>query len=196
MKIIKRIFLTSLLITLVGFIVSAIRVYNFAGKTETMEVDAAIVLGAAVFGNEPSPVLQERINHAITLYEQGHVKVIIFTGGRGPTGNESEGKISALYALENGVPEEAILIEDTSTSTYENLYNAYQVGLANNLDSYLIVSTPYHMKRAMEITTSLGLEAYSSPTRSIQWINWFTKTRAFIREVILYEVYLVTNILS
>jgi len=136
-------------------------------------------------------VLRERLNHAIDLYEDGTVQYLIFTGGQGSPNEAAEADVAAAYALAQGVPQEAILRETTSTNTVENLTNARQVAAANGLDTFLIVSTPFHMKRAMAIAADLKMEAYSSPTRSIQWISWLTKTRAFLQEVgsyLLYEV--------
>ncbi|MFZ0548892.1 MAG: ElyC/SanA/YdcF family protein, partial [Candidatus Promineifilaceae bacterium] len=62
---------------------SAVSIYVYSRRDEAQEADAAIVLGAAVFGTRPSPVLRERINHAVSLYEAGYVDKIIFTGGLG-----------------------------------------------------------------------------------------------------------------
>jgi uncharacterized SAM-binding protein YcdF (DUF218 family) len=183
-----------LLLVLVGGVVfvlwSAVSIYTFSRRDETREADAAIVLGAAVFGDRPSPVLRERINHAIGLYEAGYVDVIIFTGGLGHTARVTEAEASAAYAQVRGVPAEAILLETTSTTTRENLRNARVIAAENGLKSFLIVSTPFHMKRAISIADDLSMEAYSSPTRTTHWISAYTKSRAFGQEVVSYIVYL------
>lgn len=95
------------------------------------------------------------------------------------------------YALAHGLPDEVILVDDTSVNTVENLTNAHKLGSDLGLESYLIVSTPFHMKRAMAIAGDLEMDAYSSPTQTIEWISWFTKTRAFIQEVASYMLYQV-----
>lgn len=171
--------------------VFAIDLYLFAKRDETRPADAAIVLGAAAFGNRPSPVLRERINHAIRLHEQGIVKMIIFTGGQGERSALSEAAVSARYALANGVPQEAILLEEASRNTYENLTNAQKLAKEHHLTSFLIVSTPFHMRRAMWMAHELGLDAFSSPTRTTRWISTYTKSRAFMREVVAYIAYAV-----
>ncbi len=180
-------------ILLAGFIIwAAVAVYNYAQRTDTRKADAAIVLGAAVFGDQPSPVLRERINHAILLYEQGYVDAIIFTGGLGD-GSDTKGDVSAQYALAHGIPPKAILIENKSTNTIENLTYAQKLAAEHELHTFLIVSTPFHMKRAMSIAHDLGMTAFTSPTRTIQWISWYTKSRAFAQEVGSYIIYLVMN---
>lgn len=173
---------------------TAVSVYTYAQKDETQPADAAIVLGAAVFGNQPSPVLRERINHAIELYKQGIVHTIIFTGGVGRNDTLSEAEVSANYAMTRGIPADAVLLEDQSTTTRENLINVQTIAATHNLDSFLIVSTPFHMRRAMSLANDLEMNAYTSPTRTTKWISWRTKSRAYLREVVVYALYLLFDV--
>src|ERR687892_1914146 len=61
----------------------AARVYSYRNTSSNAPADAAVVLGAAVWGAEVSPVFRERINHGVDLYRKGRVRKLIFTGGRG-----------------------------------------------------------------------------------------------------------------
>ena len=61
----------------------AARIYTYGNNAADVKGDAAIVLGAAVWGKEPSPVFRERINHSIDLYRNGKVRKSILTGGQG-----------------------------------------------------------------------------------------------------------------
>jgi uncharacterized SAM-binding protein YcdF (DUF218 family) len=175
------------------FAAVALDVYRYAQRDEARQADAAIVLGAGVYGQRPSPVLRERINHAIDLYRRGYVGTIIFTGGSDRPGALTEAEIAARYARDQGVPEGAILVETTSTDTHQNLANARAVAAEHGLDSFLLVSTPSHMRRTVALARDLGMEAYSSPTRTIRWINAYTRSRAFAREVAGYLVYLLSG---
>lgn len=168
-------------------------IYIFAERDETVSADAAIVLGAAAWGQNPSPVFRERINHAIALYRQGLVQALIFTGGQGERSALSEAEVARRYALARGVPAGAIFIEDRSTNTRENLGLARAVAQAQGFQRLLIVSTPYHMRRAMHIARDLGLDAYASPTRSTRWLNPVTQTYALAREVVSYAHYLLVG---
>ena len=189
----KRIFLFILASTAVFLLYASISVYRYAKVDQTQPADAAIVLGAAVFRGRPSPVLRERLNHAIQLYEQGYVETLIFTGGLGSRDQLTEAEVSRQYALGHGVPDGAILLETRSTNTHENLQNAQAVAAEQGVQTFLIVSTPFHMKRAMAIADQLGMEASTSSTRTTQWISWRTKSRAYLREVAAYAVYLLTR---
>jgi uncharacterized SAM-binding protein YcdF (DUF218 family) len=188
--------LIALLSIIIGItiIYIAVDIYLYAQKDETIQADAAIVLGAAAFGDEPSPVLRERVNHAVQLYEQKYVRKIIFTGGQGATGSAEESVIAARYADGLGIPSEDILIEKRSKNTRENLALASELGKDQGLGTFLIVSTPFHMKRAMSLAKDMGIEAKSSPTRSIKWISWYTKSRAFIQEIVSYTMYVILQL--
>ena len=170
---------------------AAMTVFLFSIKDETRSADAAIVLGAAVWGERPSPVFRERINHAIQLYHDGTVPTLIFTGGVGNRDELAEAEVGRNYAIARGVDPADILLETTSTSTSENLRNARLVAQQHGLETFLIVSTPNHMRRALAVADDLHMEAYSSPTRSIRWINSATRTFSYMREVVAFSVYLL-----
>lgn len=162
---------------------AATSVYVYSLKSEPVSADAAVVLGAAAWGNRPSPILRERINHAIELYRAGHVEHIIFTGGLGVKSPLTEAEVSRRYALGRGVPDSAIILEDKSADTIENLTNVREIALAHDIDTFIIVSTPMHMRRAMFIANRLGLDAYTSPTQTTRWLPNGTRPYLYVREV-------------
>ena len=165
------------------------RVISFAEEDHAQPADAAIVLGAGVFRGRPSPILRSRIDHAIKLYNEGTVNKIIFTGGIGRNDSISEAEASRRYAISRGVSDGDILIEDKSTSTIENLRFAAEIGEAAGFENYLIVSTPYHMLRAIWIANDIDLDATSSPTRTVRWRSDTTRNRALIQETISISLY-------
>lgn len=134
--------------------------------------DAALVLGAAVFGDSPSPVFQERIRHAVTMYQAGQVRVLVMTGGLAPGDRLSEGEAAAEWARKQGVPDSAMLIEKQSRTTRENITNSIPLLREGNLHRILIVSDPLHMRRSMAIARSLGLDAHPSPTPTTRYTGW------------------------
>lgn len=137
----------------------AASVWISAGRSSHRSSDAAIVLGAAVWTDEPSPVFRERINHAVDLYRQGAVRKIIFTGGLAEGDTLSEAEAAERYALGKGVPAEDILLETSSTATLGNLRCAKPVAEEHGLTTFLIVSDPLHMRRAMRMAADQGLDA-------------------------------------
>ncbi|WP_138417672.1 YdcF family protein [Aquibacillus sediminis] len=188
-----KLFLLSLTVfSAICIFVASFQIWNFSNKNQLVKTDAAIVLGAAVWGDQPSPVLAERINHAIWLYENGYVNNIIFTGGKSKEDMYAEAEVARNYAITNKVDPEAIKIETKSTITEENLTHANKVANEENLKSFTIVSDPLHMKRAMTMAQHTGLKAYSSPTQTSVYATWKSKIPFFVRELFFYIGYMIS----
>lgn len=179
------------LILFVGLV--ALRIYTYRNTVAEVQADAAIVLGAAMWGEEPSPVFRERINHALALYRDGKVRKIIFTGGRGNRNEPTESSAARRYAVERGIPEESILVEESSHTTYENLFYAKRVADAQHLKTVLIVSDPLHMKRAVAMARDIGLEAYPSPTPTTRYQSAGSQLRLLAYETYYYIGYLIVG---
>ena len=171
--------------------ITAIRIYSYGSNSVDINADAAVVLGAAVWTNDVSPVFRERINHAIELYRRGKVHKLIFTGGQGNQNEPTEAAAARAYALANGVPLQDILVEQKSHTTYENVVNAKQLADANNLKKLLIVSDPMHMKRAMTMASDLGLDAHPSPTPTTKYKSLRAQMTELARETVYYLGYLL-----
>src|ERR1044071_307824 len=82
------------------------------------QVGAALVLGAAQWNGDPSPVLRARLDHALDLYRRGVVSRIILTGGVGKGDQLSEAAAGKLYLTEQRLPAEALLLDEQSTTTW------------------------------------------------------------------------------
>ncbi|WP_422657412.1 YdcF family protein [Paenibacillus sp. EC2-1] len=179
--------LLAIIVMIVGY--TAYSIWTFGQKSELIHADAAIVLGAATDGEEPSPVLKGRIDHAVRLYNGGYVNQIIFTGGSGDKGAISEAESSQKYALKQGVAAEDIIIEITSTITEENLQNAKIAAAEVGVSSFLLVSDPLHMKRAMLLARDLDMNVHASPTTTSAYRSMRTKLPFLAREVFFYIGY-------
>lgn len=169
---------------------SAFSIWSFSEKVQLVKTDVAVVLGAAAWDDEPSPVLRERINHSIWLYENNYVDKIIFTGGKDKEDKYAESEVARNYAIKNNVNSEDILIETKSKITEENLEYAYEIAVEENFNTFTIVSDPLHMKRAILMATNIGMEAYSSPTTSSVYKTLNSKVPFFLRELFFYIGYI------
>jgi len=88
-----------LIIIIVSYVVYiSLVIYLYGNVNELKKADVAIVLGAGIYGDDPSPVFQERINHSIWLYENGYVDKLLFTGGKGQNEEFTESSIAKNYA--------------------------------------------------------------------------------------------------
>jgi uncharacterized SAM-binding protein YcdF (DUF218 family) len=154
-------------------------------------VGAALVLGAAQWNGDPSPVLRARLDHALELYRRGQVRQIILTGGTGPGDTTSEAAAGKQYLIEQGISADALLLEDQGTTTWESLRNAVPLARANRIGAVLLVSDPFHMLRSIKMARDLGLIAYGSPTRTSPISSGSAEeTRYVLREAWAYLVYL------
>ena len=139
-------------------------VYSYSTRTASRRADAAVVLGAAAWGKNPSPVFRERINHGITLYRNNRVGKLIFTGGTPKSGYMTEAEVARRYARGHGVPNKDILLETTSRDTQQNLENTKALMYNNGLESVVIISDPYHLARAAAVADYVGLDYQTEPT--------------------------------
>lgn len=120
-----------------------------------------IILGAGLIdGYKVSKLLGGRIDAAIDIYHNSSNKPkIIPSGGKGSDEKISEAAAMKNYLLEKGIPEEDIVLEDESATTYENIINSKRI-----LDSYegeknvIVVSSNYHVYRALKIAKKAGLK--------------------------------------
>lgn len=178
--------ITSLLVNYLAW-----SIYAYPNTSIPPQADAAIVLGAAAWGERPSPVFRERINHALELYRTGVVRKLIFTGGQADASEPAEAVVALRYAIERGIPAADVLIEVHSRSTGENLLFASQLARQQNLARLLIVSDPLHLKRAVLIARDLGLDAYPAPTPTSRYRSWPSQLRFLVRETCFYAAYLI-----
>lgn len=138
----------------------------------------ALVLGAAVRPDgTASPTLALRVGHAAGLYHKGHVTAICLTGGQGRHG-APEAHVARDLAVAMGVPEAALLIEDQSRNTFEN------IALARPMidGAVILVSNRWHLPRAWLITRLMGWRARVSGPRGTA--PWPRTARAILREIV------------
>jgi uncharacterized SAM-binding protein YcdF (DUF218 family) len=172
----------ALIVTMLLAVAAVAEIAVYSVRSNDGPADAAVVLGAAVFGREPSPVFAERIRHAVDLYKAGKVRRIVMTGGLGGGDRVTEAEAARNWAVREGVPASDIVVENRSTTTFENLENAKPLLRENGLDSILVVSDPPHMRRSMMIAGRLGLNAEPSPTPTTRYVAWDSWLKFAIRE--------------
>ena len=171
----------------------AAQIVEAGATTANEQADVAIILGAAAYGDRPSPVFEERIKHGVDLYRSQKVKKLLFTGGFAPGANSAEASVARRYALRAGVPGHAILIETHSHTTRQNLVYARREMAAHGMNSALIVSDPLHLKRALRMARDLEIKAYAAPTPTTRYRTWRSKVGFLLRELYFYNQYLITG---
>lgn len=124
-------------------------------ELESIKPQCILVLGCAVWlDNQPSPMLQDRLDTAIALYKAGVAPKLLLSGDNSIE-SYSEPDCMYKYALEQGVPEEDIFLDFAGFSTYDSIYRARDVFCA---DRMIVVTQKYHLFRALKIGKALGID--------------------------------------
>ena len=120
------------------------------------DIDCIIVLGAGVWGDNPSPMLEDRLLQGIDLYKNNVSNKIIMSGDHGQE-EYDEVNVMKKFAIEKGVPSENIFMDHAGFSSYESIYRAKEIFGAKKI---VIVTQKYHLYRALYIANKLELDAY------------------------------------
>jgi vancomycin permeability regulator SanA len=116
----------------------------------------AIVFGAGVRPNgQPSPMLADRVRAAVELYRAGRVQKLLMTGDNARPEYDEVGAMRR-YAIEQGAPAEAIVLDHAGFSTYESCYRA---GAIFGVRQAVLVTQRYHLPRAVYTCGQLGVDA-------------------------------------
>src|SRR5690349_9335465 len=91
------------------------------GADTAAPADVIVVLGAAQYDGEPSGALRGRLDHAYALWRDGRAPFLLVTGGNQPGDRTTEGLTGFTYLRDQGVPEDAILVEVDARTTWESL---------------------------------------------------------------------------
>lgn len=142
------------------------RIWDQGNRDDSRPADVIVVLGAAQFDGRPSSVFQARLEHAVALYQAGVAPILVVTGGKLPGDRTTEAATARIYALEHGVPDAAILVEDRGRTTLESLRTVGAMLRDRGAGSAVFVSDRTHMLRVLRIARDQGITAYGSPTNT------------------------------
>ncbi|MBI2909944.1 MAG: YdcF family protein [Chloroflexi bacterium] len=133
-----------------------------AGANEVRKAGVILVLGSKPERDgQPTSMLRGRVEHGVALYGQGWAPKLMFVGGSvDNTANQAE--MMAALALGLGAPREAMVLEDKSRTTLEGAKFSREIMAREGLDSALVVTSGFHMARALRIHRDLGLLVYGA----------------------------------
>jgi len=144
--------------------------------------DVVIVLGAGVNGETVSRPLAHRLDAAIDYWNQNPDTYIVTTGGLGNRATITEAEAMARYLIRRGIPQERVLLEDQSTSTYENLVFAKKILDEHFSGSYraVLITNDFHIYRAVHTARSIGLDVGHVGA----YTDWYTWPVNYLREML------------
>ncbi len=122
----------------------------------TLEPDCILILGAGVWDGVPSPMLHDRLEEGLALYQAGVAERVLVSGDHGRS-EYDEVNVMKAYLMAAGVPGEDIFMDHAGFSTYESMYRAREVF---GVSSMVVVTQQYHLYRALYVAEQLGMTAY------------------------------------
>lgn len=159
---------------------SSDRIYN---DIESVPADdrVAIVLGARVRNGEPSDMLYDRVLSGVDLYKAGKTRKLLFSGG------DDEPDVMKKIAVELGVPESDIILDDLGTRTYESCVRAKE---AFGITEAIIVTQDYHLPRSLYLCRNLGVDAIgvNAKRRDYQAEGFGQNREYFSRVLAWYDI--------
>jgi len=162
-----------------------------ASNTTQETFDAIVILGAAVWADgEASPTLKRRTLHAVEKFHAGAAPLIVCSGGVGKH-PPSEAEVMANLCRAHGVPEDALILEDQSTSTIQNVILSTALLKARDAASVLVVSDPYHLPRATMCFRHFGMACKGTSSAQPSTLSPARKLYMRLRECLALPVYYV-----
>lgn len=155
-RFLKNIFALVLILILPGLVTLAMATPRWKTVDSASPQPAAIVFGAGLYPDgSPMPALEDRILYASNLYKAGKVQVILMSGDRRSEAYDEPAAMQS-YAIKLGIPEKAIVKDDAGFRTYDTCYRAKNTF---HMDSAILVTTDYHLPRALFLCNSLGVDS-------------------------------------
>lgn len=161
---------------LLGVIVSNIIVNR---RKVPENVGAIIILGCGIRQDgTPTPLLKGRVDKAVSIYNEhtdtsGEKPFLIPSGGQGPDEVISEAQSMKDYLMTLGIPEDNILTEDQSVSTYQNMLFSKKIIDEHELSDIVFVTNNYHLFRSGIFSADVGMKAHGAgaKTKGYFWPN-------------------------
>jgi vancomycin permeability regulator SanA len=173
---------------------SAVAVWQAAHTDEASRIahaDVILVLGAAQYGGQPSPVFQGRLDHGALLFRKGFAERIMVLGAGQEGEPFTEAESGTRYLVEEGIPEEAVTPLAEGGTTFESLVAAARRMQGSDMDSAFLVSDPWHNLRIRRMARDLGIEGYVSATWHSAARSQSKRLSGYARETFAYLYYRV-----
>jgi len=179
---IKKITLVILILVIFSFVlIEGILIFHGNKTEDDVDIDYLLVLGARLYGEVPSPALEERLNKSIEYLELNPETTVIVCGSQGHDEDITEALAMKRFLVDKGIDKDKIIKEEQSTSTFENIKNARsiirEIDDSENIN-VLIVTSDFHIFRSKLLAKRLGLNAYGLPAKTPKIVIF----KSYIRE--------------
>jgi len=187
-KTVRRIVALMVIVPAVVVLGTATRVWWVARQDDRGHADAIVVLGASQFDGRPSAVFRARLEHAVTLFEEGVAARVVTVGAGAPGDRFTEADAGARFLRAQGVT--TVVPVPEGRDTLQSMKAVDKLFEARGWRSAVVVTDPWHSLRSRRMAQDLGIDAHTSPTRHGPAVRTRgTEFRYIARETAAYLYY-------
>lgn len=188
-KIIRRV-IAAILLVIIAVPLYAVGVtWQAANKPLTRNADVIVVMGAAQLNGRPGEVLQARLDEAKRIYDLGLAPHIITVGAGAPGDRTTEAASGKYWLSTHGIKSKNISSLEVGRDTWVSTENYVKFMKLKNMQDIIIVTDPFHCRRAMTMANDLGVVATCSPVKTGPNALATSGKRYLIREAGAYLAY-------
>jgi uncharacterized SAM-binding protein YcdF (DUF218 family) len=165
-KIIRRVIAAILLVVIAVPLYAVALTWHAANNPLTRNGDVIVVLGAAQLDGRPGEVLQARLDEAKRIYDLGLAPRIITVGAGAPGDRTTEAASGKYWLTTNGVKSKNVTALDVGRDTWVSTENYVKFMQLKKMKDVIIVTDPFHCRRAMTMANDLGVVATCSPVQT------------------------------
>ena len=188
-KIIRRVIAAILLVVVAVPLYAVAVTWQAANNPLTRKADVIVVLGAAQLNGRPGEVLQARLDEAKRIYDLGLAPRIITVGAGAPGDRTTEAASGKYWLSTHGIKSKNISALEVGRDTWVSTENSVKFMKIKKIKDVIIVTDPFHCRRAMTMANDLGVIATCSPAKTGPNALGNSGKRYLIREAGAYLAY-------
>jgi uncharacterized SAM-binding protein YcdF (DUF218 family) len=190
---IRRTISLILILALIGPAYGVSQVWRAAKNPIVRQGDVIVVLGTAQLNGKPGDALEARLVEAKRIYDLGYAPSIITVGAGAPGDRTTEAASGKYWLRTNGIPAKAITAIEEGRDTLVSTKAYAAVMKKRYVSDVIIVTDPYHCKRAMAMANDQGVISTCSPVQTGPNTIANSSYKYLIREAGAYLVYITVG---
>ena len=179
-----------IILALIGPAYGVSQVWRAANNPIVRQADVIVVLGAAQLDGKPGAALEARLIEAKRIYDLGYAPLIITVGAGAPGDRTTEAASGKYWLRMNGIPSKDIIAVEEGRDTLVSTKAFAAVMKKRFVSDVILVTDPYHCKRAMTMANDQGVLATCSPVETGPNTLANSGYRYLIREAGAYLAYI------
>jgi vancomycin permeability regulator SanA len=182
-----------LLLALIAPAYGVSQVWRAANNPVVRQGDVIVVLGAAQLNGKPGEALEARLTEAKRIFDLGYAPQIITVGGGAPGDRTTEGASGKYWLRMNGILANKITAIEVGRDTLQSTQAYTKIMKKRLVSDAIIVTDPYHCKRAMTMANDQGVISTCSPVQTGPNTLGQSGYKYLIREAAAYLAYITVG---